>query len=118
MMEGDVARNVLFENPGHGNHWITLRLEGVYSNRAAIGARIKVSVETGQGPRNIYATVSSGGSFGANSLQCEIGLGQATAVDTVEITWPATGTIDTYTNVEMDRTYRLREGDSVLIPLR
>ncbi len=118
MMEGDVARNVLFENPGHGNHWITLRLEGVRSNRAAIGARIKVTVETGQGPRDIYATVSSGGSFGANSLQCEIGLGQATAVETVEITWPATGIIDTYANVEMDRTYRLREGDAVMIPVR
>ena len=35
----------LFENPGNRNDWINLRLVGVKSNRAAIGARIKVTVE-------------------------------------------------------------------------
>ena len=35
---GDVYQNAMFENPGHGNHWLTLRLEGTSSNRAAIGA--------------------------------------------------------------------------------
>ena len=39
---GDKAHNVLFENPGHGNHWLTLRLVGTRSNRAAIGARVRV----------------------------------------------------------------------------
>jgi hypothetical protein len=42
--EGDFYRNALFENPGHGNHWITLKLEGVKENRLALGARIKVVV--------------------------------------------------------------------------
>ena len=37
---GDVFPNAMFLNPGHGNRWITLRLEGTRSNRAAIGARI------------------------------------------------------------------------------
>ncbi|MFO1501033.1 MAG: VCBS repeat-containing protein, partial [Verrucomicrobiota bacterium] len=35
--EGDFYRNALFENPGHGNHWLTLKLEGAQSNRVAIG---------------------------------------------------------------------------------
>ena len=52
----------LFENPGHGNDWITLKLVGVKTNRAAIGARIKVTVETADGAtRAIYRTVGSGG---------------------------------------------------------
>ena len=39
------------------------------SNKSAIGARIKVIVENFDGTeRNIYATVSFGGSFGASSL--------------------------------------------------
>ena len=38
---GDKAHNVLFENPGHGNRWLTLRLVGTRSNRAAIGARVR-----------------------------------------------------------------------------
>src|SRR6187399_1465658 len=32
---GDTAFNVLYENPGFSNHWLTLKLEGVQSNRAA-----------------------------------------------------------------------------------
>ena len=58
---GDIFQNVLFENPGHGNRWITLKLEGVRSNRAAIGARIKVSVNTESGNRDIYTTVTTAG---------------------------------------------------------
>ena len=38
---GDVYQNVLFRNPGHGNHWLKLKLEGRRSNRAAMGARIE-----------------------------------------------------------------------------
>ena len=57
---GDLYQNVLFENPGHGHRWITLRLEGVESNRDAIGARIKARIRAGNSIREIYATVGSG----------------------------------------------------------
>src|SRR5262245_17948144 len=42
---GDAHPLRLFENPGHGNDWINLRLIGVRANRAAIGARITLTVE-------------------------------------------------------------------------
>ena len=45
---GDAHAMRLFENPGHGNDWITLKLVGVKTNRAAIGARIKVTVADGR----------------------------------------------------------------------
>ncbi len=48
---GDVFPSALFENPGHGNHWITLALVGTESNRGAIGARIKVTIEEPGGSR-------------------------------------------------------------------
>src|SRR5713101_6602951 len=48
-VSGDVYHNVLYQNPGNSNHWITLKLEGVLSNRAAIGARIRVVVLSGPG---------------------------------------------------------------------
>ncbi|MBI3414067.1 MAG: CRTAC1 family protein [Verrucomicrobia bacterium] len=109
--EGDAYRNVLFENPGHGNHWITLKLEGVKSNRVAIGARIKVIVENKEGERVIYKTVSTGGSFGANPLRQEIGLGQAKSIKRVEIFWPITGQTQVLANLTLDKFYRVREGD-------
>ncbi|MSO21775.1 MAG: VCBS repeat-containing protein [Acidobacteria bacterium] len=108
---GDVYQNVLYINPGHANHWITLRLEGVRSNRSAIGARIKVTVDAKEGIRNIYATVSTGGSFGSSSLQQEIGLDQITSIQAVEVNWPATGQTQIFKKVAMDHIYKIREGE-------
>ena len=34
---GDRAHNVLFQNPGYGNHWLTIKLVGTRTNRAALG---------------------------------------------------------------------------------
>ncbi len=114
---GDHFRNVLFANPGGANHWITLRLRGVESNRAGIGARIHVEVETPTGVRAVYSTVGSGGSFGGSSLQQEIGLGDATRIRSVEIWWPTSGRRNVYRDVALDRIYDVREGASKLAPI-
>jgi hypothetical protein len=107
---GDTYRNALFVNPGSTNHWITLSLKGVKSNRAAIGARIRVLTKTAAGPRSIYKTVCSGGSFGASPLRQEIGLGAAESIEAVEIFWPTTGETQKLTGLAMDRIYRVQEG--------
>jgi hypothetical protein len=114
---GDTYQSVLFENPGHGNRWITVLLEGVRSNRMAIGARATFRVVTPGGPRLIQQVVSSGGSFGDSSFQLETGLGDATALDAIEVTWPATGQTQIFKNVPLDRFVRIREGDSALTSL-
>ena len=114
---GDVYPNALFENPGHGNHWITLDLEGVQCNRSAIGSRIAVKVSTPAGSRQIRTTVSTGASFGANSLQQEIGLGDATGIEEIEVRWPASGKVQRLGAVAMDHFYQLREDRDELIPV-
>ena len=115
--EGDTFPNALYLNPGHGNRWITLRLEGVASNRMGIGARIRITVATPAGDREIHATAASGGSFGGSSLQQEIGLGDATAIRGVAVTWPASGRTDVYRDVEPNRIYRVREGAPRITPV-
>ena len=77
-VNGDKYHNVLFQNPGQGNHWLTVKLVGKKTNRAAIGARIKV-VTAGENPLTVHRHVSSGSSFGGNPLQQTIGLAKATA---------------------------------------
>jgi hypothetical protein len=116
-LPGDTFRRALFLNPGFDNHWITLRLEGVQSNRSAIGARIQVTVETGRALRNIFTTVSSGGSFGASALQQVIGLGKADAVRSIRITWPTSGKVQTFEHMRMDQIVRIREGDATPVPV-
>ena len=111
---GDAYRNVLFQNPGHGNHWLTLRLRGMQSNRAAIGARIKVTANTPLGTRSIYSTVGTGGSFGSASLAQEIGLGAATSIESLEISWPTSGRKQIFRNVPMDSKLEIREDSGIV----
>jgi len=112
----DNYRNQLFVNPGHGNHWLKLKLEGVKSNRAAVGARIKLVLKTDEGERAIYRTVGSGASFGASPFRQEIGLGQARSIVRTEILWPATGKTQVLDGLEMDRFYKIREGGETTSP--
>lgn len=114
---GDTYPNLLFENPGHGNHWITLRLRGTTTNRAAIGARIRVRATTPGGPRDIHRVVGTGGSFGSSSLQQEIGLGNATSIESIEITWPASGRRQVLTDVGLDQVVEITEGRPDAVPV-
>jgi len=111
-VEADHYRNQLFANPGHGNHWLKLQLEGVKTNRAAIGARVKVVAATAGVERAIHRTVDGNASFGRSPFRQEIGLGQAEKIIRVEIFWPVTGVTQVVTGLERDHTYRIREGDS------
>jgi hypothetical protein len=108
-VSGDIYHNVLYLNPGNSNHWITLKLEGVQSNRAAIGARIRVVFKTADGEHSSFKTVGTGGSFGASPLRQEIGLGTAQSIERVEILWPRTGHTQTLTGLMMDRFYKVQE---------
>ncbi len=109
---GDAYENSLYLNPGqNNNHWINLSLEGTISNRAAIGARIKVTFKDNNTARSVYRDVNSGGSFGANPLLQHIGIGGATAVDKVEITWPVTGKVQVFENLPSNTNIKIREGD-------
>ena len=109
---GDAFQNVMLENPGHSNHWITLRLGGKQSNRQAVGARIKIDLITEKGKRTIYSTVGTGGSFGASSVQQEIGLGQAKAVESIEVLWPRLDRRpQIIKGVPLDRIVRIQEGE-------
>jgi hypothetical protein len=107
---GDAHALRLFENPGHGADWINLRLVGVKTNRGAIGARIKVTVENEERvTRAIYRTVSSGGSFGASPLQQHIGLGKSARKVDVEIRWPTSGTEQHFSDVKKNQSLEIKE---------
>ncbi len=111
---GDGFRDTVFENPGNDNHWLTVHLVGTESNRCAIGARIRVVVKSGDASRSIYRHVNSGASFGANPLRQTIGLGDATAIERIEVLWPKTGETQTLTGVGMDRAIRITEGSTAV----
>ncbi len=114
---GDGFHTALYRNPGHGNHWVTLSLEGVRSNRAAYGARIAVTFEEHGKIRSVYRAVGSVSSFGGNPMRQHIGVGQASSIRRIEIWWPASGVRQQFRNVAVDRTYHVREDTNKLEPV-
>lgn len=110
---GDAYESSLFLNPGQNhNHWVNILLQGTVSNKAAIGARIKVTFKENNVERSVYRDVNSGGSFGANPLRQHVGIGQASNIEKIEITWPVTGKVQVFANPPVDTNIKITEGDS------
>jgi enediyne biosynthesis protein E4 len=88
------------------NGWIAIALEGTTSNRAALGATVRV---TTAGRTQAQAVLSQASYYSHDDLRLHFGLGAATAADKVEITWPS-GRVETMTNVAGGRVVRITEG--------
>ncbi len=116
VVNGDRYHSVLFQNPGQGNHWLTVKLIGKKTNRAAIGARIKV-VTSGEKPLTVHRHVSSGSSFGGNPLQQTIGLARAGRVAVLEIHWPTSGTTQVFRDIAADQAIEVTEFERSYRPL-
>ncbi|MFN4081384.1 MAG: FG-GAP-like repeat-containing protein [Saprospiraceae bacterium] len=96
----------LWLNVGNDNGFAVLRLEGVQSNRNAIGAIAKLYTPAGIQMREVRA----GESYGiSNSHHLHFGLGQQTSVDSVVILWPS-GQKDTHLNPPVNRYLYAKEG--------
>lgn len=87
------------------NHWLEVRLIGTVSNRDAIGARLKMTVN---GQEQIREIDGGNGYSSQSSRIIHFGLGQARVVDTLEITWPAGGE-ETLREIIPDRLVVIRE---------
>jgi FG-GAP-like repeat/ASPIC and UnbV/PPIC-type PPIASE domain len=103
----------VFRNPGNDNDWINVKLIGVKSNRSAIGAEIKVTVENDHhGSRSIYRTVGETSSFGGNPLERHIGLGHGARILSIDIWWPATNMRQHFTHVDKNQFISIKEFSS------
>jgi hypothetical protein len=105
---GDRFHNALFQNPGHDNNWLTVKLIGKKTSRAAIGARIKITT-SGDRPLTVYRHVCTGASFGANPLQQTVGMGKAKSIATLEIYWPTSKTTQVFHDVPVNQAIEVVE---------
>jgi hypothetical protein len=114
---GDTFYDALFLNPGTTNSWLSLKLVGKQSNRAAIGARLKVVASTKGKSREIHRVVGSGGTFGSSPMRQDIGLGQADKIDRLEVWWPVSNQTNVITALSPNRSYQIIEGQTHPAPL-
>ena len=102
---GDPAEILYGSSPNRG-HWILLRLEGRESNRDGIGARIKVTGQSGRVQYNHVTT--SVGYVGSSDKRVHFGLGADVRIREIEIRWPS-GRRQVLQDVPSDRLVEIKE---------
>jgi hypothetical protein len=92
-----------------GRHWIKVKLEGVTSNRAAIGGRVTCFYG---GKKQAQEVMSQGSFYSVNDWRLHFGLGPVKVVD-LEVRWPS-GKKETVKGVAADRLITIREGQGIV----
>jgi hypothetical protein len=100
------AAPVILRNLGTRNHWLGVSLSGSKSNRYGIGARLTVTDTTNK--KQIFDVTNSGSYLSTNDSRVVVGLGEVTAVRSVEVRWPS-GRVQTLSNPEIDRYVVINE---------
>lgn len=109
---GATTGRALFRNDNlAGNrHWAHFSLEGVQSNRSAIGALLRLKTTAGGWQ---IREVSAHNSFqGQNDLRQHFGLNNATTIDSLVLRWPS-GIVQTFTNLASDNFYKIIENQGI-----
>lgn len=92
-------------NKADQNHWISFKLEGIKSNKSAIGAELELYWD---GKRQLQV-VSGGSGFSAqNQRPVHYGLGDQAIVEKVEIRWPS-GIKQKIENPAVDQLHVIKE---------
>ena len=99
----------LLRNDYAGPHaWIAVRLEGIRSNRAGLGATVVVTVG---GRSQAQAVLSQASYYSHDDLRLHFGLAAATRADRIEVRWPS-GAVDVLRDVPARQVVTVREGAS------
>jgi hypothetical protein len=100
----------LLRNDVTGNgHWIKVKLEGVKSNRTAIGAEVRVSYS---GKVQVREVLGQSSYLSVNDRRLHFGLGAAVRAD-IEVRWPSGGS-EQLKDVPADRLIHVREGSGIV----
>ena len=88
------------------NHWILIQLHGTKSNRDGIGAKIKITSDSGQVQHNHVTTAV--GYASASDRRVHFGLGAARRIREIEIRWPS-GHTQTLRDIAADQILMVKE---------
>jgi enediyne biosynthesis protein E4 len=100
----------LLRNDLHGKqNWLKIKLEGVRSNRSAIGARVLVRYGS---KVQAQAVLSQCSFYSCNDPRLHFGLGSYTTAD-VQVYWP-NGLHETFKGVAANQLLSLREGVGIV----
>ena len=108
----DIEPNFLWANKTvNENNWLKVKLEGVISNRNGIGNTIEINID---GQSQYRYTLAGEGYLSQNSFYEFFGMGNATEVDYVKVTWTATGETEIINNIAANQAIIIKEGSGIL----
>jgi hypothetical protein len=101
--------NHLYHNNGNTNNWITIQCLGRLSNRAAIGAKVRIKATIGGRPMWQLREISGGNATASqNDMRCQFGLRDATNAEVVRVEWPS-GLVREFANVSVKQFLAVKE---------
>lgn len=100
------SKTLLYRNDSTAGNWVQISLEGVQATTRGLGARIKVV----SGETSMIREIDGGGSshLSQNSTLAHFGLGAATSIDSLLVTWPG-GNQQILTNQPANQLIQIRE---------
>ncbi|HKD13526.1 MAG TPA: CRTAC1 family protein [Candidatus Angelobacter sp.] len=109
-------RHALLKNMAvYNRNWLQVELVGTKSNRDAVGARVTIYLNGAQQSREVVL----GDSYGSqSSLRLHFGLNHHQNVDRLVVRWPASGIVQTFENVAVNRIVEITEGEDRLVEKR
>ncbi len=97
--------DILWMNTGNDNHWIAFDLEGIVSNKDAVGTKVVLTGDFGTMIREVRA----GESYGiTNTFACMFGLGDHEVITNATVKWPS-GMVTVIENPSIDQYHNLLE---------
>ena len=111
VMDLNDVPSLLRNDGGNSNAWIGLELEGVESNRDAIGASVRVGSGSFEQTREVHRGY---GFQSQHDPRLLFGLGESQESPRVEIRWPS-GTRQVLDNLPLRRYVVVREGDDAVV---
>jgi hypothetical protein len=101
----------LFRNDSDTHNRLRVSVRGTTSNRDGIGTKVETTIDGQAGP---WAMVKSGSSYLSQSeLPVTLGLGAATRVGSLKITWPG-GQVESLPGVDANQSITVQEGKGVV----
>jgi len=95
---------------GNANHWLTVKLIGTKSNRDGLGSVLKL---TSEGFTQVKQAKGGMGYMSASDSRIHFGLGQRKTVESLEITW-LSGHIDKLSKVPINQFITVKEGAGIV----
>ncbi len=101
---------LLRNDGGNSNHWLTVRLIGTRSNRDGNGSSLRL---TSEGFTQVRQSKGGMSYMSAQDPRIHFGLGQRRKIDSLAVTWPS-GHVDTLADVPINQIIVVKEGAGIV----